>query len=133
MSMPEQLHRILIAEDNEVTSSVLKFNLERGGFAVRVARDGQEALDFLAEESVNLIITDYQMPRLNGLELIQRLRQAQPPDPTPIFLCSAKGLELDLEMFREKYQIEEVFFKPFSPKAIMAATLKLFSLESATV
>ena len=131
--MSHPTHTILIAEDNEVTSRVLKFNLERGGYEVFVAMDGQEAWEFLAERDVDLLITDFQMPRLTGLELIQQLRQSRPAHQTPIFLCSAKGLELDLEMLKTKYQIEQVFFKPFSPKAIIAATHSLFQQESASV
>ncbi len=84
---------ILIAEDNAVTSSVLKFNLERGGFQLQVASDGQEALDWLGENRADLIITDYQMPQVSGLELIQRVRESRVNRQTPIVLCSAKGLE----------------------------------------
>jgi CheY-like chemotaxis protein len=131
MSLPS--HTILIAEDNDVTSRVLKFNLERGGYEVFAVPDGQEAFEFLAERDVDLIITDYQMPKRNGLELIRQLRDNHPANQTPIFLCSAKGLELDLEMLKAKYQVEQVFFKPFSPKAILAATHSLFQQESASV
>ncbi len=60
--MSHPTHTILIAEDNEVTSRVLKFNLERGGYEVFVAMDGQEAWEFLAERDVDLLITDYQCP-----------------------------------------------------------------------
>jgi CheY-like chemotaxis protein len=131
--MSQPTHTILIAEDNEVTSRVLKFNLERGGFEVHVAQDGQEALDFLAHRHANLLITDFQMPKLGGLELIQAIRQSYPPEAMPIFLCSAKGLELDLEAIQAKYQIDQMFFKPFSPKAIIAAAHSLFQQESASV
>lgn len=131
--MSHATHTILIAEDNEVTSRVLRFNLERGGYEVRVAQDGQEALEFLAEQGADLLITDFQMPRLSGLELIAQLRESNPPSVIPIFLCSAKGLELDLDMLKAKYQIDQVFFKPFSPKAIIAAAHALFEQESASV
>jgi CheY-like chemotaxis protein len=131
--MSQITHTILIAEDNEVTSRVLRFNLERGGYEVFVAQDGQEALEFLGERSVDLLITDFQMPRMGGLELIASVRLTLPPDCLPIFLCSAKGLELDLELLQAKYHIDKVFFKPFSPKAIIAAAHALFQQESASV
>jgi CheY-like chemotaxis protein len=133
MMMSHATHTILIAEDNEVTSRVLKFNLERGGYEVFVALDGQEAWEFLAERTADLLITDFQMPRLCGLELIALVRQNPRLDAMPIFLCSAKGLELDLDLLKAKYQVEQVFFKPFSPKAIIAATHSLFEQESASV
>jgi CheY-like chemotaxis protein len=131
--MSHTAHTILIAEDNEVTSRVLKFNLERGGYEVHVAQDGLEALEFLAERPAELLITDFQMPRMGGLELIQNVRRTHAPDFLPIFLCSAKGLELDLDLLKSKYHIEQVFFKPFSPKALIAATHSLFQEESASV
>ncbi|MCA9071544.1 MAG: response regulator [Planctomycetaceae bacterium] len=125
-------HQILVAEDNPVTSNVLKFNLQRGGFIVHVSNNGQEALNFLNRQVVDLIITDFQMPRMSGLELIQKIRESQTFGQTPIFLCSAKGLELDLDMFHGDYHVQQVFFKPFSPKAIVEAANQLFDRESAS-
>lgn len=111
--------KILIAEDNLVMAHVLQFNLERAGFDVHVAADGVLALEAASEDSFDLIITDYQMPRMNGEELARQLRTFPEYCDTPIVLCSAKGYEIDIDQLKRDPGIAEVVYKPFSPAQIV--------------
>ncbi|MCG6155839.1 response regulator [Rubinisphaera margarita] len=111
---------ILIAEDNRVMADVVRFNLQRAGFEVTVALDGAAALEQARSRQFDLVITDYQMPRMGGPELIAALRGMEEYADIPIFLCSAKGYELNEAELREQWGIQRLLLKPFSPTEIVA-------------
>lgn len=69
--------QILIADDSESIREVLAFSLERAGFGVMVASDGLDATRFLDGRPIDLLLTDYHMPNLNGLELISKVRETE--------------------------------------------------------
>ncbi len=102
-------------------SDVIRFNLERHGFKVVVARDGQEAVNRLQCERFDMLVTDYQMPRMNGEELVRTLREARPDDGMPVILLSARGMELDAAQLQAELRIDMVMFKPFSPRELSEA------------
>ncbi len=110
--------KILIAEDNVVMSHVLRFNLTRTGKYVAVAENGAVAVQAARREKFDLVITDYQMPVMNGLEFCRRLRSLNAYHDVPVILCSAKGHEIDEARLREELGIAAVVFKPFSPREI---------------
>ena len=118
--MNDAAKRILVAEDNLSLAKVLEFNLARAGFAVTLAMDGVTAAEAAQRESFDLVITDYQMPGMNGEELCQSIRTDSINREVPIALCSAKGLEVDVSELNEKYGLDKVFCKPFSPSEIVA-------------
>lgn len=106
--------RILIAEDNAVLGDVIRFNLERSGFSVSLARNGIDALRLVGSQPFDILVTDYEMPGLNGQELCHRVRNELKLEDLNIVMCSAKGLELDREALKAKYGISEIVSKPFS-------------------
>lgn len=118
--MHSKSKKILVADDNRVMLNIVRFNLEQAGFAVTVARDGSEAWDLLQAEDVDLLITDYQMPGMNGEKLCRRLRAEASLKNLPVIILSAKGLELDLTRLKEELELHEVVFKPFSPSSLVA-------------
>jgi len=117
--MHSESKKILVADDNRVMLNIVRFNLERAGFAVAVAQDGREAWKLLQAGGVDLLITDYQMPRMNGEELCRRLREDPSLSNLPVIMLSAKGLELDLARLQEELGLHEVVFKPFSPSCLV--------------
>ncbi len=117
-------YRLLVADDNPALSSVLKFNLERSGYRVTVAATGRQAYELAQTKQFDLVITDQQMPEMTGLELTQRLREMENYRDIPIFMLTAKGLELELPRLREELCIAGLFLKPFSPKEITQAVDK---------
>jgi CheY-like chemotaxis protein len=87
--MPNGAPLILLADDEFAALGVLELLLRAEGFEVVTAADGQEALDIATARSVDLIITDYKMPRMNGAELCSRLQQDPRLSAIPVFMASA--------------------------------------------
>ncbi len=123
--MSNDRFNILIVEDNRAMSQVLRFNLERAGFSTRVAFHGEEAIEQLEEREFDLMITDYQMPVMDGAELCHYVREVLGRKLMPIVLCSAKGMEADAANLVVECDIRYLFFKPVSPQAIVTFVLQL--------
>ena len=85
--------KVLVVDDDGVTRKFLQFLLRSQGFGVRAAADGIEALELLAREEVDLVITDLNMPRLDGLELIRRIRAHPAAAGIPVILLTTEGDE----------------------------------------
>jgi len=111
--------RILVVDDEVHIVELVKFNLEKEGFQVRVAYDGITALTQAELVRPDLIILDIMLPQLDGLEVCRRLRSMQDFSSTPIIMLTAKGEEFDtvlgLEMGADDY-----IKKPFSPREMVA-------------
>lgn len=106
--------RVLVAEDNVVLGDVIQFNLQRSGFAVTLARNGTEAWRLVETHPFDILVTDYEMPGIDGGELCNRVRNERKLDSMRIVMCSAKGLELDREEIMARLSIEAILYKPFS-------------------
>ncbi len=120
---------ILIAEDNRALSQVMRFNLDRAGFETCVANHGAEAVQRLQERSFDLLITDYQMPIMDGAELCRQVREVLQLKDLPIALCSAKGLEADAANLVVRHGISKVFYKPTSPQAVVTFARELMTAQ----
>ena len=101
---------ILLVDDEESIQTLLAYPLERDGYSVVQARDGEEALRMFSSESVDLVVLDVMLPRLDGLEVCKRVRAQS---NVPIIMLTARGEELDkvlgLELGADDYMT-----KPFS-------------------
>src|SRR3954469_18922415 len=80
---------VLVVDDEAVLTMAAAFGLRDAGFSVIEAFDGRNALELLAETAVDVIVTDYMMPRLSGLELAVALKENPAPATTPIVLTTA--------------------------------------------
>src|SRR6266513_2419323 len=86
---------ILVADDESHILHVVSLKLRNAGFRVVTARDGQEALEMAQQEKPDLLITDYHMPQLSGLELCQRLKQDASTAMIPAIMLTARGYHLE--------------------------------------
>src|SRR4249919_2402162 len=86
---------ILVADDESHILHVVSLKLRNAGFKVVTARDGQEALELAQQEKPDLLITDYHMPQLSGLELCQRLKQDPATNYIPAIMLTAGGYRLE--------------------------------------
>ncbi|MBX9747414.1 MAG: phosphate regulon transcriptional regulator PhoB [Hyphomonadaceae bacterium] len=86
---------VLVVEDEEALSQLLKYNLEKEGYQVSVAVDGEEALVVAQETSPDLVILDWMLPKAPGIEVCRRLRARQETRNTPIVMLTARGEETD--------------------------------------
>ncbi|MCM2346961.1 response regulator transcription factor [Acidovorax soli] len=89
-------HKILIADDEPNIVISLEYLLQREGYAVLVARDGQEALDTIAREQPALVLLDVMMPHKTGFEVCQAVRADEALQATKILMLTAKGRETDV-------------------------------------
>lgn len=110
---------VLIVEDEEAISTMLKYNLEREGFTVYVADDGDEGLLLLKEKHPDILILDWMLPSISGIEVCRQLRRDSDLRNTPVIMLSARGEEDDrirgLDCGADDYMT-----KPFSPAELTA-------------
>jgi len=90
-----EVKTILVADDESHILNVVSLKLRNAGFRVVTARDGQEAFEMAQAEKPDLLITDYHMPQLSGIELCQKLKQDPATSMIPA-LCRATRLHLRL-------------------------------------
>lgn len=110
---------ILIVEDEPALVELLTYNLEKAGFRTTVARDGEEAMVAVAEDTPDLILLDWMLPYISGIEICRRLRRNPDTSDLPVILLTARGEEGDrirgLESGADDYVV-----KPFSPSELIA-------------
>jgi two-component system phosphate regulon response regulator PhoB len=110
---------VLIVEDEPAQVEVLRYNLEAEGFRTSVAIDGDEALLKVNEESPDLIVLDWMLPEVSGIEICRRLREKSKTKSTPIIMLTARGEETDrvrgLNSGADDYVV-----KPYSPIEMVA-------------
>ena len=117
-------YRLLIADDESHIVNILQMKLARAGYDVRVARDGQQAFEMAQDDPPDLLITDYQMPRLTGLELCQQLAQQPRTAGVPILMLTARGFSIAADQFAST-RVVDVLSKPFSPNEIFTRVARL--------
>ncbi len=108
--------RLLIVDDELHILRAAEFKFKRQGYHVDCACDGVEAWEMFQANPPNMLITDLQMPRMNGLELVQLLRDDERFRDIPAILLTAKGFELDREDIKSRLNVFAIVSKPFSPR-----------------
>ena len=111
--------RIVLVDDEAHILRVMSMKLMNAGYEVITAVDGEEALDLCVTEKPDLLITDYQMPVMSGLELCKQLRGNEETKNIPAIMLTARGFDIELgEMIDAG--ITAVLSKPFSPREVLA-------------
>ena len=110
---------ILVVEDEPPLIEVLRYNLESEGFRVSVATDGEDALLMVDEEAPDLIVLDWMLPKLSGIEVCRRLRSPALNNRIPIIMLTARGEEGDRVRGLES-GADDYIVKPFSPAELIA-------------
>ena len=110
--------RVLVVDDEAHILQVLSFKLRKAGLDVITAVDGEEGLEAALQERPDLIITDFQMPYMTGLELCRALAEQESTRAIPVLMLTARGYVLDDEALAVG-NIKDVLSKPFSPRAIL--------------
>ena len=87
--------RILVVEDEDALSTLLQYNLEKEGYSVTVADDGEEALVSIDERQPDLVVLDWMLPKVSGIEVCRRLRGKAETRNIPIVMLTARGEESD--------------------------------------
>lgn len=110
---------VLVVDDEAHIRRMLSLRLRKSGLKAEVAADGREALEFIGARPPNLIVTDYQMPEVDGLALCRRLLDDSTTAAIPIILLTGRGYELGPRELAAFPNITAVLCKPFSPEEIL--------------
>ena len=111
--------KILLVEDEKNIAKVVSYNLEKEGYQVLLAKDGEEALELARGSGPDLVLLDLMLPKMDGLEVCRQIRSDSKISRLPIIMLTAKTQETDrvvgLEMGADDY-----IPKPFSPRELVA-------------
>ena len=111
-------NKVLIADDEIHIIHVVAIKLRNNGFEVIAANNGAEAYDLACSEQPDIVVTDYQMPFVTGIELIEKLRANEQTRHTPAILLTARSFAISQEL-QETLSVEACLSKPFSPKELL--------------
>lgn len=120
---------ILVADDERYITSMLGMRLEKAGAKVITASDGVDAYDKACAHQLSAIVSDFQMPEMNGLELCERLKATPRNAKVPAILLTARGHRVTPQQLL-RTNIRRVMDKPFSAKEVLAE-LEVLLRESA--
>ncbi len=121
--------RILVVDDEAHILHVLSVKLRNAGLEVSTAVDGEEAFEMACQDLPDLIITDFQMPYMTGLELCRALAGNAPTAHIPVLILTARGYALDDEDLKIG-SIKGVLSKPFSPRSVLQLVEDLLATEA---
>ncbi|MDD5327778.1 MAG: response regulator [Phycisphaerae bacterium] len=110
--------KVLVADDEIHIIHVVTIKLRNNGYEVISAEDGVKAFALACAEKPDIIVTDYQMPGMTGLELVRKLRQNETTKNIPVIMLTARGFAVE-DKEQEELEISELLSKPFSPKELL--------------
>ena len=110
---------ILAADDDPDIRELVAFRLERSGYTVLQAADGEEALALALEHTPDLAVLDVMMPKMDGFEVVRRLRAEEATKRMPIIMLTARAQDSDVEEGFES-GADDYLRKPFSPQELRA-------------
>lgn len=120
--------KILIVDDEERIRRLIRMYLEREGYHIDEAADGEQALDMALNESYHLIVLDLMLPKMDGIEVCRRIREKK---ATPIIMLTAKGEEVSrIQGF--EVGADDYVSKPFSPRELVYRIKAVIRRSSAT-
>ena len=113
------MNEILLADDEPNQIELMKFNLEKNGFLVKSAYNGEQALDMIYEKKPTVLIADWMMPKMSGIELCRILRSNKDTKLLPIIMLSARSEEADKSLGLDT-GADDYISKPFSPMELVS-------------
>ncbi len=122
--------RILIVDDEAHILHVLSLKLRNAGYEVVTAVDGEDGYELACQHLPDLVITDFQMPYMTGLELCRAMATNTSTAHIPVLILTARGYALDEDDLRIG-NIKGVLSKPFSPRAVLQLVKDTVSSEAA--
>lgn len=122
------MKKILVVDDEKPISDIIKFNLEKEGYEVVTAFDGEEAVEKVEEENPDLIVLDVMLPKKDGLEVVREVRKTY---SMPIIMVTAKETEIDKVLGLE-LGADDYVTKPFSNRELVARVKANLRRQTAT-
>ena len=122
------MKKILVVDDEKPISDIIKFNLEKEGYEIVTAFDGEEALEKVEAENPDLIVLDVMLPKIDGLEVVREVRKTH---SMPIIMVTAKETEIDKVLGLE-LGADDYVTKPFSNRELVARVKANLRRQSST-
>jgi two-component system, OmpR family, phosphate regulon response regulator PhoB len=110
--------KILVVEDDKNILKLLRYNLEKAGFACFTTITGEDAFNILSSEEIALIVLDIMLPTIDGLEICKRIKQDESYSHIPVVMLTAKGEEVD-KVVGFELGADDYIVKPFSPRELV--------------
>jgi CheY-like chemotaxis protein len=110
--------RVLIVDDEVHIVHVVAIKLRNNGYEVISAENGAEAYELACKEKPDIIVSDFQMPVMSGLELVEKLRECDETEDIPVIMLTARSFAISKEQ-QEDLRISSCLSKPFSPKELL--------------
>ncbi|NLH41265.1 MAG: response regulator [Planctomycetes bacterium] len=111
-------NKVLVADDELHIIHVVAIKLRNNGYEVITASNGAEAYELACQERPDIVVTDYQMPLMTGIELIEKMRGDDRTRNTPVILLTARSFAITEEM-QQSLGVSNCLSKPFSPKELL--------------
>ncbi|MEA3225565.1 MAG: response regulator [Planctomycetota bacterium] len=109
---------VLVVDDEIHIVHVVAIKLRNNGYEVISADNGAEALELAIREKPSIIVTDFQMPVMTGLEMVEKLREHEETKDIPVIMLTARSFAIEQEQ-QDALQISGCLSKPFSPKELL--------------
>ncbi len=110
--------KVLVVDDEIHIVHVVAIKLRNNGYEPITAGNGQEAYDLACRENPDIIIADYMMPVMTGLELLEKLRENETTKNIPFILLTARNFAID-DVNQQRLNVSQCITKPFSPKELL--------------
>lgn len=118
--------KVLVVDDEIHIIHVVAIKLRANGFEVVTASNGAEAYALACSEKPDIVVTDLQMPVMDGLELVGKLREDDRTKSIPVIMLTGRNFSIENEK-KERLRISECLGKPFSPKELMSKIVDILS------
>jgi DNA-binding response OmpR family regulator len=122
--MASTAKRVLVCDDDPVILRLLQVNLELEGYDVITGRNGEEAVSLAADKSPDLVILDIMMPRLDGYQACEQIKNNESTRDIPVIFLSAKAQQSDIDKGKE-FGVAAYLTKPFDPNELLAIVDRL--------
>lgn len=110
--------KAMVVDDEFHIVQVVAIKLRNNGFDVITADNGADAYAMMCQQKPDIVVTDYQMPKLSGLEMIEKMRANPDTAQIPVIMLTARGFAIDDEQ-KQKLGISACLSKPFSPREVL--------------
>lgn len=110
--------KVLVVDDEIHIVHVVSIKLRSNGLEVVTASNGAQAYEIACSENPDLIVTDFQMPVMDGFDLVKKLRQNEQTKNIPVIMLTARSFSIEPEQ-KEQLNISDCLGKPFSPKELL--------------
>ncbi len=111
--------KILLIEDEEIMIDLLQRKLEKEGYEVKLARDGEEGLEKIRQEMPDLVLLDIVMPKVGGLEVMEEISKDQELKKKPVIIISNSGQPVELERVKELGARDWLIKTEFDPQEVL--------------